>query len=42
MQMPATAFDARNDHSWSMSQFGDDWNIARCFGVIKKVFKSKD
>nr|CAH7754405.1 unnamed protein product [Callosobruchus chinensis] len=36
----ATVFDARNDHSWSVSMFGDQWQSARCYGVVKKIIKS--
>lgn len=37
---PATFFDSKNDNFWSKSQFGDSWNTAMCFGVIKKIFKA--
>jgi hypothetical protein len=36
----ATIFDQKNDHTWSQSEFGENWSSARCYGTCQKVFKA--
>lgn len=38
----ATCFDEEKDNSWSLFHFGDQWQSARCYGVVKNIIKSKN
>lgn len=40
VSVSATVFDGK-DNAWSISQFGEQWRTARCYGTVKTIIKNK-
>ena len=39
VSIPATYFDGNGTDKWSQQQYGDEWDTARCSGIVESVFQ---